>query len=99
MSYSYDSRLCVSGFLCVIALMGDKSSAMYKDLFFVLDQHATRLQQSFCPTRITSDFESGLVKVIAEEVSVFFRVFFAISIMPFSFLMLIIVGVGFTSTR
>ena len=95
--HSHDSHLGVSGFLCVSALMSDKSRAMFKDLFFELDRHAVRLQQSCYPTPITSVYKSGLVKLIAEKVNVFFRVFLVISIMPFSFFMLTVVVIDSTS--
>ncbi len=49
--------------------MSDRTSAMYKDLFSVLDRYATRLKLSFCPTRISSDYENAIVKAVADEVS------------------------------
>ncbi len=55
--------------------MGDQTRDMYKDPFFVLDRHATRLQLSFSPTRTTSDYEGALVKMIADEVSIFSSIF------------------------
>lgn len=48
--------------------MSERTSAMYKDLFIVLDRCASRLQLSFCPSRISSDYENAMVKAIADEV-------------------------------
>jgi len=93
----FELCLCIAGFLCVIALMSDRISAMYKDLFSVLDRYATRLQLSFCPTRISSDYENALVKTIADEVNeTCFQVLNDRYYAFFTFPMLTIVGVTFT---
>ena len=41
----------------------------YKELFSILTYHARRLQLRFHPQTITTDFESAMIKTIADEVS------------------------------
>ena len=59
------------GFMCVIALLGGRSTRIYKELFSILTHHASRLGLTFRPEKITTDFEAALIKMLAEEVSFF----------------------------
>ncbi|CAF3786921.1 unnamed protein product [Rotaria socialis] len=52
---------------CIIGLLCDRKGRTYKDLFRELKLHATRLQTTFNPNTITSDFEKALIKAIADE--------------------------------
>ncbi|CAF4225036.1 unnamed protein product, partial [Rotaria sordida] len=54
-------------FPCAIALLGGKSTNIYKQLFNELETHATRLQLDFDPTAILSDFEKALLKAVREK--------------------------------
>ena len=53
----------------MIALLSGRSALIYKELFSILSQHAQRLNLTFRPTMITSDFELALVKTVADEVN------------------------------
>ena len=53
------------GFVCVVALLSGRSSLIYKELFAILTHHAGRLNLQFRPAKITSDFESALIKTVA----------------------------------
>ena len=57
-----------TGFLCVIAILGNRTTFTYKELFSILGNHARRLQLHFRPEKITSDFEGALIKAVADEV-------------------------------
>ncbi|CAF1300176.1 unnamed protein product [Rotaria sp. Silwood1] len=54
-------------FLCVIALLGNRTAIIYKELFSILANHARRLDLQFRPQMITSDFEPALIKTVANE--------------------------------
>ncbi|CAF1125086.1 unnamed protein product [Adineta ricciae] len=54
-------------FLCVTALLGNRTAATYKELFAILTEHAGRLNLQFRPQKITSDFEAALIKTIADQ--------------------------------
>lgn len=56
------------GFVCVIALLSAKTAFIYKELFGILTNHARRLELQFRPSKITTDFETALIKTISEEV-------------------------------
>jgi hypothetical protein len=56
------------GFLCVIALLGNRTAATYKELLSILTEHAGRLNLQFRPQKITSDFEAALIKTVADQV-------------------------------
>ena len=56
------------GFLCVIALLGNRTAATYKELFSILTEHARRLNLQFRPQKITSDFEAAIIKTVADQV-------------------------------
>jgi hypothetical protein len=60
------------GFVCVLALLCGRSTVIYKELFSILTHHACRLKLKFRPAQITSDFESALIKAVAEEVGSLF---------------------------
>jgi hypothetical protein len=49
--------------------MSGKSSSLYQRIFDELESQAERLQLSFEPRRITSDFEKSLLKAVASRVS------------------------------
>ncbi len=66
------------GFVCVIALLGGRSTLIYKELFSILVKHATRLGLIFRPEKITTDFEAAMIKTVAEEV--YFLLFYFIHI-------------------
>lgn len=57
------------GFVCAIALLGGRSAAIYKELFSILTYHAGRLNMSFRPAKLSSDFEPALIKAVADVVS------------------------------
>lgn len=59
-----------TGYLSVIAILSGRSYEIYKELFSVLTQHASRLGLKFRPETITTDFELAIIKTIAEEVSI-----------------------------
>jgi hypothetical protein len=67
LTFSQSNR-STPGFVCVIALLCGRSVTIYQELFSILNQHAHRLKLRFQPTRITSDFETALIKAVAEEV-------------------------------
>ncbi|CAF4808973.1 unnamed protein product, partial [Rotaria sp. Silwood1] len=54
-------------FLCVIALLGNRTAIIYKELFSILANNARRLDLQFRPQKITSDFEPALIKTVANE--------------------------------
>ena len=54
---------------------------IYKELFSILTQHARRLQLRFRPQIITTDFESAMIKTIADEVG---SVLFSLQLMILS---------------
>ena len=53
----------------MIALLGGRSMTIYKELFSILSHHAHRLNLTFRPAMVTSDFELALIKTVADEVS------------------------------
>jgi hypothetical protein len=61
------SKFNYTGFLCVIALLGNRIAFIYKELFSILTNHACRLNLQFRLEKITSDFETALIKIIADE--------------------------------
>ncbi|CAF3904242.1 unnamed protein product [Adineta steineri] len=54
-------------FVCAIALLGGRSTIIYKELFSILAHHANRLNMVFRPTKLTSDFELALIKTVADD--------------------------------
>lgn len=53
----------------MIALLSGRSALIYKELFSILSQHAQRLNLTFRPAMVTSDFELALMKTVADEVN------------------------------
>ncbi|CAF1470483.1 unnamed protein product [Adineta ricciae] len=54
-------------FPCVIGLLPGRSAPVYKYVFNLLDEAARRLNLTFQPKNIMSDYEKALIKVIASH--------------------------------
>ncbi|CAF1289483.1 unnamed protein product [Adineta steineri] len=52
---------------CVFALMVNKKSVSYRQIFFELKQKAAERNKSFSPRLILTDFESGMLPVVKAE--------------------------------
>ena len=52
----------------MIALLSGRSVLICRELLFILAQHAQRLNLTFRPAMITSDFELAVMKVVVGEV-------------------------------
>lgn len=57
------------GFPCVFELLPDRKRLTYQQLFQELKSTATSMNRIFKPDRIMSDFETGLLPAVANEVS------------------------------
>ncbi|CAF4646427.1 unnamed protein product [Rotaria socialis] len=57
------------GFPCVFGILPDRKRITYQELFKILKDFAISINRKFEPTRILSDFESGLISAIANEFS------------------------------
>lgn len=73
------------GYLSVIALLSDRSSEIYKELFSTLSQHAFLLGLRFRPDITTIDFEQAIIKTIAGEVNILVHLFSISVFANFSF--------------
>ncbi|CAF4389943.1 unnamed protein product, partial [Rotaria magnacalcarata] len=56
-------------FPCVFGILPDRKRITYQELFKILKDFAISINRKFEPTRILSDFESGLISAIANEFS------------------------------
>ncbi len=53
----------------VFALLNDKKAYTYRLLFKALKRKAKEMKMRFEPDRIISDFESGMISTVKEQVS------------------------------
>ncbi|CAF4501536.1 unnamed protein product [Rotaria socialis] len=58
-----------TSFPCVFGILPDRKRITYQELFKILKDFAISINRKFEPTRILSDFESGLISAIANEFS------------------------------
>ncbi|CAF4869734.1 unnamed protein product [Rotaria socialis] len=58
-----------TSFPCVFGILSDRKRITYQELFKILKDFAISINRKFEPTRILSDFESGLISAIANEFS------------------------------
>jgi hypothetical protein len=61
----FEELVLVSDFPYVINLPSGKSTDIYLQLFFELEQHAERLNKKFDPRHVMSDFEMSLIKAVS----------------------------------
>lgn len=65
---SLEPSSCFLGVPCVFSLLVNEKSTSYRQIFFELKQIAAERQKAFSPQVIVTDFESGVLPMIKNEV-------------------------------